>query len=84
MDVKVNAFPSRDAAFVEFAQAALTILPQPPTPEALQAALRVRYPAAEVRVQEELARHGEGPIVWYAFRAGVIVGKRRDDPDGGA
>ncbi len=72
MDPQIHAFPSRDAAFVAFAQAALAALPAPKTHVALQEALRVRYPAAVVTVQEELARHGDGPIVWYAFRTAAI------------
>ena len=72
MDLQIRAFPSRDAAFVAFAQAALAALPEPKTPTALQESLRVRYPAAVVTVQQELARHGDGPIVWYAFRTAAI------------
>lgn len=72
MDVKIHAFPSRDREFVEFAQAAWATLPEPQTPEALQRALRVRYPAAAVTEQAELARHGEGPVVWYAFRTAAV------------
>lgn len=53
---------------MSFAEAALGVLPEPRTPTALQRALRVRYPAAVVTVQAELARHGDGPIIWYAFR----------------
>lgn len=69
MSVALHAFPSSDRDFIAFAQAALAVLPEPHTPAALQRALRVRYPAAAVTVQAELARHGEGPIVWYAFRS---------------
>jgi PAS domain-containing protein len=72
VDPQIHAFPSRDGEFVAFAQAALAALASPKTPVALQAALRVRYPAAVVTVQEELARHGDGPIVWYAFRTAAI------------
>ena len=72
MDPQIHAFPSRDTEFVAFAQAALVELPAPKTPDALQAALRGRYPAAVVTVQEELARHGDGPIIWYAFRTAAI------------
>ncbi len=68
MDVKLHAFPSRDREFVEFAQAAWAVLPEPRSTDALQRALRVRYPAAMVTEQVELARHGEGPHIWYAFR----------------
>ena len=72
MDVKLHSFPSRDREFVEFAQAAWAVLPEPRSTEALQRALRVRYPAAVVTEQEELARHGDGPTIWYAFRTAAI------------
>jgi PAS domain-containing protein len=72
VDVKLHAFPSRDREFLDFVQAAWTALAEPRSPEALQDALRVRYPAAIVTVQAELARHGDGPIVWYAFRTAAI------------
>jgi PAS domain-containing protein len=85
VDVKLHAFPSRDRAFLEFAQAAFDALPVPRSPEALQRALRVRYPAAIVTEQAELARHGEGPLVWYAFRTAAIgappIGAGHDDTD---
>lgn len=68
MDVTLHAFPSVDREFVEFATAACAVLPEPRTVIALQRALRVRYPAAVVTEQTELARHGDGPTVWYAFR----------------
>ena len=80
VDVKINAFPSRDRTFLDFVQAEWAELPEPRTPEALQHALRARYPAAVVTVQEELARHGDGPIVWYAFRTAAI-GVHTDEPD---
>jgi PAS domain-containing protein len=72
VNVQLHAFPSRDRAFLAFVQAAWSALAQPPSPEALQQALRVRYPTAIVTVQDELARHGDGPIVWYAFRTAAI------------
>ena len=72
MDVKLHAFPSRDREFLDFAQAAFNVLAEPRSTEALQRALRVRYPAAVVTEQAELARHGEGPVVWYAFRTAAI------------
>jgi PAS domain-containing protein len=72
LDVKLHAFPSRDREFLEFAQAAFNVLGEPRTVEALQRALRMRYPAAVVTEQAELARHGDGPIVWYAFRTAAI------------
>lgn len=72
VDAKLHAFPSRDREFGDFAQAAFNILVEPRTTEALQRALRVRYPAAVVTEQAELARHGDGPVVWYAFRTAAI------------
>ena len=72
-------FPSRDREFIDYVQAAWAALPPPRTPEALQDALRARYPAAIVTVQDELARHGEGPIVWYAFRTAAIGTPTIDD-----
>lgn len=85
MDVKLHAFPSRDREFLEFAQAAFNVLAEPRTTEALQRALRVRYPAAVVTKQAELARHGEGPIVWYAFRTAAIgippIGTDASEPE---
>ena len=79
VDVQLRAFPSGDRGFVEFAEAARASLPEQATPEELQHALRVRYPAAVVTVQDELARHGEGPIVWYAFRTAAIGTPAIDD-----
>jgi PAS domain-containing protein len=79
MDLRLNAFPSLDREFVEYVQAAWAELPEPRSPEALQDALRARYPAAIVTVQDELARHGEGPIVWYAFRTGAVGTPAIDD-----
>lgn len=70
--MKLHAFPSRDREFVDFAQAAWAVLPEPRSTDALQRALRVRYPAAVVTEQEELARHGDGPTIWYAFRTAAI------------
>ena len=85
MEVKLHAFPSRDREFLDFAQAAFNVLAEPRTIEALQRALRVRYPAAVVTQQAELARHGEGPIVWYAFRTAAIgippIGAEPDEPE---
>ena len=72
VDVQIRAFPSRDREFLEFANAAWAVLPEPRTPDALQRALRVRYPAAVVTEQVELARPADGPIVWYAFRTAVV------------
>src|SRR4029079_9317182 len=47
-------------------------LAEPRSPEGFQRRLRNRYPAAIVKVQVELARPGEGPPVWYAFRSGSV------------
>lgn len=79
MDVRLNAFPSLDREFVEYVHAAWAELPEPRSPEVLQDALRARYPAAIVTVQDELARHGEGPTVWYAFRTAAIGAPAIDD-----
>ena len=72
MDIQLHAFPSRDSEFGDYVRAAWVALAPPKTPEGMQDALRVRYPAAMVVVQQELARHGDGPIVWYAFRTAAI------------
>ena len=87
MDVRIHSFPSRDREFVDYVASASAGLPAPPSPEALQRALRARYPAAVVTVQAELARHGDGPVVWYAFRtaaAGVWPVEEGTDDDQGA
>jgi PAS domain-containing protein len=68
----LHAFPSRDREFLDFAQVAFKALPEPRTTDALQRAIRIRYPAAVVTEQAELARHGDGPLVWYAFRTAAI------------
>jgi PAS domain-containing protein len=79
VDVRLHAFPSRDREFVEYVEAAWAALPAPRTTEALQHALRARYPAAIVTVQNELARHDEAPVVWYAFRTAAIGTPAIDD-----
>ena len=79
MDVELRAFPSRDDDFIAYAQAEWAALPEARTPEAFQHALRTRYPAAIVRVQEELARHGDQPEVWYVFRTAAIGTPAIDD-----
>jgi PAS domain-containing protein len=81
VDVKLHAFPSRDRQFHDFAQAALNVLAEPRTTDALQRALRIRYPAAAVTQQAELARNGDGPIIWYAFRTAAI-GMPPSGPEG--
>jgi PAS domain-containing protein len=68
VDIELHAFPSKDGEFLAFVQMAWAGLPEPRTPDALQDALRARYPAAIVIEQAELARRGDGPIIWYAFR----------------
>jgi len=72
VDVQLHAFPSGDREFVDYVEAAWATLPGQTTAEELQHAIRVRYPAAIVTMQDELARRGEGPIVWYAFRTAAI------------
>ena len=72
MDVELHAFPSSDGEFVAYVAAAWSALSAPKTAEALQYALRARYPAAIVTIQDELARHRDGPIVWYVFRTAAI------------
>jgi PAS domain-containing protein len=85
VDVRINSFPSRDREFVDYVGSAWAGLPEPKSPAALQRALRARYPAAVVTVQEELARHGDGPTVWYAFRTAALgvpaFEERPDDHD---
>ena len=68
VDVQLHAFPSGDREFVDFVQAVWAALPAPRTVDVLQRAIRARYPAAMVTLQDELARREEGPEVWYAFR----------------
>lgn len=70
--IRLRAFPSKDREFARYADAALAALGAAATPESLQRSLRSRYPAAVVRVQDELARHGEGGLVWYALRTSVV------------
>lgn len=72
MEIRLRGFPSTDREFARYARAALTALGTSATPDALQHSLRGRYPAAIVRAQEELARHGSGPEVWYAFRTSAV------------
>ena len=72
MDIRLRTFPSTDREFGRYARAALSALGTSPSAEALQRSLRSRYPAAMVRAQDELARHGHGPEVWYAFRTSAV------------
>ena len=78
VDVQLHAFPSRDREFVEYVQAAWTALPLPRSIEALQHAVRARYPAAVVTLQDDLARRADGPVVWYAFRTAAIGAEAMD------
>jgi PAS domain-containing protein len=71
-EIQLRTFPSTDTAFAAFARAALAQLPAPTIP-VLQAQIRQRYPAAVVRAQDELARRGGGPMVWYGFRFGNVA-----------
>jgi hypothetical protein len=79
---RLHAFPSSDPEFGAFAEAALVALEEPRTPDALQRALRTRYPTAIVTAQDELARHGNAPLVWYAFRTAALTWEdtARTDP----
>ena len=72
MDIKLRTFPSRDKEFGAYARGEWESRPTAPNPEDFQRDLRVRYPAAIVVVQAELARHGEGPEIWYVFRTGNL------------
>lgn len=72
VDIRLRTFPSRDREFGRFAKAALAALGASPSAEALQRSLRARYPAAVISTQSDLARHGEGPPIWYAFRTSVM------------
>jgi PAS domain-containing protein len=81
MDIKLRTFPSRDREFGAFVRTAWENRPATPTPEALQRDLRVRYPASIVVIQSDLARHGEGPDIWYVFRTGNLgVAPIDDEP----
>ena len=73
VDIQLRSFPSADPTFHAFACEALDALKRP-SPAALQDTIRGRYPVAVVRAQEDLARRGTGPLVWYAFRYGTVTG----------
>ncbi len=77
-DVHLRTFPSDDQTFHGFSRAVLLRTVRS-TPGELQVALRERYPAAIVRVQDELARRGD-TLVWYAFRYGSIVDAPQTTP----
>ena len=81
MSVRLQAFPSSDADFGGFVRSSLEGLAEPRTPEALQRALRQRYPAAVVTAQVELARHGDGPTIWYAFRTAALAAPGTESED---
>jgi PAS domain-containing protein len=66
----VRSFPTDDTVFGDFVRAWATT-PAIRDPADLQHALRVRYPAALVRAQDEFGRLGSGGTVWYVFRYGV-------------
>jgi PAS domain-containing protein len=69
--VQLRTFPSTDPTFRTFARAAL-LRTMSVTPGQFQTRVRERYPAAVIRVQDELARRGD-MLVWYAFRYGSVV-----------
>jgi PAS domain S-box-containing protein len=70
--IQLRTFPSADPVFHAFACDALEAL-RKPTIAALQDRIRIRYPTAVVRAQEDLARRGAEPTVWYAFRYGTVA-----------
>ena len=70
--IELRTFPSADPVFHAFACEALEAL-RKPTTDALQDRIRARYPTAVVRAQEDLARRGGEPTVWYAFRYGTVA-----------
>jgi PAS domain-containing protein len=75
VSIRLHAFPSSDPEFGAFARACLDALTGPLSSEALQRAIRARYPAAIVTTQDELARHGTAPLIWYAYRTAVLSWK---------
>ena len=72
VDIQLRTFPSADPSFHAYACEALDTMKRPST-RGLQDNLRLRYPLAVVRAQEDLARRGAGPLVWYAFRYGTVA-----------
>ena len=72
VDIQLRTFPSADPTFHAFACEALDAMKRP-SPRGLQDNIRIRYPLAVVRPQEDLARRGTGPLVWYAFRYGSVA-----------
>lgn len=81
VDPRLRTFPSRDREFGAFVRSAWEGLEPPRTPGAIQHAIRARYPAAIVTVQNELARHGEDPVIWYAFRTATLGVPLIDDAE---
>ena len=85
---RLITLPSRDEAFGRAARELAARIPDElPDAEArewLEGELRRRFPTAEVREQDELARPEGGELVWYAtrrqrffahhFRAGLADG----------
>ena len=72
IDIQLRTFPTADPTFNAFACEALDAMKRPST-RGLQDNLRIRYPLAHVRSQEDLARRGAGPLVWYVFRYGSVA-----------
>jgi PAS domain-containing protein len=72
VDIQLRTFPSADPTFRAYACDALDAMKRPST-RGLQDNIRIRYPLAVVRSQEDLARRGAGPLVWYAFRYGSVA-----------
>ena len=72
VDIQLRTFPSADPTFHVYACDALDAMKRPST-RGLQDNIRIRYPLAVVRSQEDLARRGTGPLVWYAFRYGSVA-----------
>jgi PAS domain S-box-containing protein len=72
VDIQLRTFPSADPTFHGYACDALDAMKRPST-RGLQDNIRIRYPLAVVRSQEDLARRGAGPLVWYAFRYGSVA-----------
>ena len=72
VDIQLRTFPSADPTFYVYACEALDAMKRPST-RGVQDNIRIRYPLAVVRAQEDLARRGAGPLVWYAFRYGTVA-----------
>lgn len=67
----LRCFPSDDADFAVRVDALVCAAAAPhPTPSELEAALRLSYPAARVRVRDELAELAPGEVTWYIYRDG--------------